>query len=103
MRLAYRKANALLNQHISNISDGQTSFHIHYWGFMPNHYNNSLHRHSFLKSVMSSKEPALTRMTMRSTLWSQEPCSARVRASGTRSAVSRGWSCSSLPLKSTRP
>ncbi|MEK5466560.1 AraC family transcriptional regulator [Paenibacillus sp. FSL M7-0896] len=49
MRLAYRKANALLNQHISNISDGQTSFHIHYWGFMPNHYNNSLHRHSFFE------------------------------------------------------
>ncbi|AIQ42831.1 AraC family transcriptional regulator [Paenibacillus sp. FSL R7-0312] len=49
MRQAYRKANALLNQHISNLSDGQTSFHIHYWGFMPNHYNNSLHRHSFFE------------------------------------------------------
>jgi len=49
MRQAYRKANALLNQHISNISDEQTSFHVHYWGFMPNHYNNSLHRHSFFE------------------------------------------------------
>lgn len=45
----YRRANALLNQHISEISDDSVSFRIHYWGFMPQHYNNSLHRHSFFE------------------------------------------------------
>jgi AraC family L-rhamnose operon transcriptional activator RhaR len=45
----YRRANALLNQHISQIADDQVSFQIHYWGFMPLHYNNSLHRHSFFE------------------------------------------------------
>ncbi|OPA73326.1 hypothetical protein BVG16_29430 [Paenibacillus selenitireducens] len=45
----YRRANALLNQHISEITNEQVSFRIHYWGFMPEHYNNSLHRHSFFE------------------------------------------------------
>jgi len=46
---AFRRANALLNQHISQISGNQASFKIHYWGFMPLHYSNSLHRHSFFE------------------------------------------------------
>lgn len=45
----FRRANALLNQHISQIAGDQISFRIHYWGFMPLHYNNSLHRHSFFE------------------------------------------------------
>lgn len=46
---AFRRANSLLNQHISRISGNQAGFKIHYWGFMPLHYNNSLHRHSFFE------------------------------------------------------
>lgn len=45
----FRRANALLNQHISQITADEVSFRIHYWGFMPSHYNNSLHRHSFFE------------------------------------------------------
>jgi AraC-like DNA-binding protein/quercetin dioxygenase-like cupin family protein len=45
----YRRANALLNQHIPEIVNDQVSFRIHYWGFMPQHYNNSVHRHSFFE------------------------------------------------------
>ncbi|GGH36262.1 AraC family transcriptional regulator [Paenibacillus segetis] len=45
----FRRANALLNQHITQIAGEQVSFRIHYWGFMPSHYNNSLHRHSFFE------------------------------------------------------
>lgn len=45
----FRRANALLNQHISQIAGDEVSFRIHYWGFMPHHYNNSVHRHSFFE------------------------------------------------------
>jgi len=46
---AFRRANALLNQQITQISGDLASFKIHYWGFMPLHYSNSLHRHSFFE------------------------------------------------------
>jgi AraC-like DNA-binding protein/mannose-6-phosphate isomerase-like protein (cupin superfamily) len=45
----FRRANSLLNQHISQITGDQISIRIHYWGFMPLHYNNSLHQHSFFE------------------------------------------------------
>lgn len=45
----YRKANALLNQHIVELSDESITLRIHYWGFMPKHHNTPLHRHSFFE------------------------------------------------------
>lgn len=45
----FRRANALLNQHLSSLAGEEVSFRIHYWGFMPEHYNNSRHRHSFFE------------------------------------------------------
>lgn len=46
---AYRRVNALLNQHLSEVIDPSLAIRVHYWGFMPEHYNNSLHRHSFFE------------------------------------------------------
>lgn len=31
---AYRRVNALLNQHVTELSDGSVSIRFHYWGCM---------------------------------------------------------------------
>lgn len=46
---AFKKANALLNVHATSLHAGPAGFRVHYWGFMPKHYNNSVHRHSFFE------------------------------------------------------
>ncbi|SDS67099.1 AraC family transcriptional regulator, L-rhamnose operon transcriptional activator RhaR [Paenibacillaceae bacterium GAS479] len=47
--LDFRRANTLLNQHLSQLAGDNISFRIHYWGLMPLHFNNSVHRHSFFE------------------------------------------------------
>lgn len=38
-----------LNQYVHRLSHNGASFHIHYWGAMPKHYNNIFHKHSFFE------------------------------------------------------
>ena len=38
-----------LNKYVHNLSHSDVSFHVHYWGVMPKHYNNLLHKHSFFE------------------------------------------------------
>ncbi|MBD1383382.1 AraC family transcriptional regulator [Metabacillus arenae] len=38
-----------LNKYVHKLSQSDVSFHVHYWGVMPKHYNNLLHKHSFLE------------------------------------------------------
>ena len=36
-----------LNKYLHHLSHHEISFHVHYWGVIPNHYNTLLHKHSF--------------------------------------------------------
>jgi YesN/AraC family two-component response regulator len=38
-----------LNKYVHCLSQSGVSFHVHYWGVMPKHYNNLLHKHSFFE------------------------------------------------------
>lgn len=38
-----------LNKYVHHLSHDEVSFHVHYWGVMPKHYNNLLHKHSFFE------------------------------------------------------
>lgn len=38
-----------LNKYVHHLSFSGVSFHVHYWGVMPNHYNTLLHKHSFFE------------------------------------------------------
>jgi AraC-like DNA-binding protein/mannose-6-phosphate isomerase-like protein (cupin superfamily) len=39
----------LLNQFVQRVVQNGASFHVHYWGVMPKHYDNLLHKHSFFE------------------------------------------------------
>ncbi|TVY07992.1 AraC family transcriptional regulator [Paenibacillus cremeus] len=45
----YKQANALLNQVAIDLSGDTASFLVHYWGVVPKHYDNHVHRHSFFE------------------------------------------------------
>lgn len=47
----FKRANSILNRTLNRIDQQELSIRIHYWGFMPRHYDNTEHRHSFLKPV----------------------------------------------------
>ncbi|KXZ23542.1 transcriptional regulator [Bacillus nakamurai] len=38
-----------LNQYVHHAKENGAAFHIHYWGAMPKHYNNLIHKHSFFE------------------------------------------------------
>lgn len=38
-----------LNHYVHRLVQNEASFHVHYWGCMPNHYNNLLHKHAFFE------------------------------------------------------
>lgn len=38
-----------LNQYVHRLSQNGASFHVHYWGVMPKHYDNLPHKHSFFE------------------------------------------------------
>ncbi|WP_339315966.1 AraC family transcriptional regulator [Paenibacillus sp. FSL R10-2734] len=47
---SFRRANAICNRHVTKIQETGFSLTILYWGFMPAHFDNSLHRHSFFEA-----------------------------------------------------
>lgn len=50
LQTAFKRANAVLNRTQLRLSTPELSLRIHYWGFMPQHYDNENHRHSFLEA-----------------------------------------------------
>lgn len=38
-----------LNKFVHRLSGRDVTFHVHYWGVMPKHYNNQFHKHSFIE------------------------------------------------------
>lgn len=38
-----------LNQHVNRLANHGVTFHIHYWGVTPKHYDNQPHQHSFFE------------------------------------------------------
>lgn len=46
----YKEAIPFLNKKVRSVHDeGESSFNILYWGGMPNHYDNPVHKHSFFE------------------------------------------------------
>jgi AraC-like DNA-binding protein/mannose-6-phosphate isomerase-like protein (cupin superfamily) len=45
----YLSGKTVLNNYVQYIKQNDASFQIHYWGVMPRHYNNQLHKHSFFE------------------------------------------------------
>jgi AraC-like DNA-binding protein/mannose-6-phosphate isomerase-like protein (cupin superfamily) len=46
----YKRANSILNRTLNRIEQQDLTVHIHYWGFMPRHYDNTEHKHSFFEA-----------------------------------------------------
>lgn len=38
-----------LNQYVHRLAQNRSSFHVHYWGVMPKHYDVVPHKHSFFE------------------------------------------------------
>jgi AraC family L-rhamnose operon transcriptional activator RhaR len=47
---SFRKANQICNRQLTRIEADRLSLSILYWGFMPAHFDNALHRHSFFEA-----------------------------------------------------
>ncbi|WP_084822109.1 AraC family ligand binding domain-containing protein [Bacillus sp. SA1-12] len=45
----YLSGKTSLNDYVHRINQNGASFQVHYWGVMPKHYDNQLHKHSFFK------------------------------------------------------
>lgn len=45
----YISGKISLNDYIHRINQSGAAFHVHYWGVMPKHYDNQMHKHSFLE------------------------------------------------------
>lgn len=45
----YSKMSRLLNQTAISLQSAGLAFHVHYWGAMPEHFDNPVHRHSFFE------------------------------------------------------
>ncbi len=45
----YISGKISLNDYIHRINQSGAVFHVHYWGVMPKHYDNQMHKHSFLE------------------------------------------------------
>lgn len=46
----FKQANSTLNRTLSRIEQPELNIRIHYWGFMPRHYDNTEHKHSFFEA-----------------------------------------------------
>jgi AraC-like DNA-binding protein/mannose-6-phosphate isomerase-like protein (cupin superfamily) len=46
----YVSAKIALNKFVHRIEQNGALFHVHYWGGMPKHYNNLVHKHSFFEA-----------------------------------------------------
>ncbi|MCJ8012723.1 AraC family transcriptional regulator [Paenibacillus sp. KQZ6P-2] len=47
---AFRRANQICNRQLTKIEENDLIISILYWGFMPTHFDNSMHRHSFFEA-----------------------------------------------------
>ncbi|MWV46654.1 helix-turn-helix domain-containing protein [Paenibacillus sp. HJL G12] len=47
---AFRRANQICNRQLTKLEENDLSISILYWGFMPEHFDNTLHRHSFFEA-----------------------------------------------------
>jgi AraC-like DNA-binding protein/mannose-6-phosphate isomerase-like protein (cupin superfamily) len=45
----YKKMSRILNETAVELNGEELFFKVHYWGAMPEHYDNPLHRHSFFE------------------------------------------------------
>ncbi|WP_421155099.1 AraC family transcriptional regulator [Peribacillus simplex] len=45
----YTAGKMALNQYVHRLEHNGASFYVHYWGVMPAHYDNLLHKHSFFE------------------------------------------------------
>jgi len=45
----YLSGKVSLNQYAHRIAQNGASFQVHYWGVMPTHYDNLMHKHSFFE------------------------------------------------------
>ncbi|KAF9119647.1 hypothetical protein BGX30_003723 [Mortierella sp. GBA39] len=46
----FRRANQICNRELTRLEEAGLSIAMMYWGFMPTHYDNSMHRHSFFEA-----------------------------------------------------
>ncbi|MED3793448.1 AraC family transcriptional regulator [Niallia alba] len=46
---SYLAGKKTLNEYVHQISQRGATFQVHYWGVMPRHYDNQLHKHSFFE------------------------------------------------------
>ncbi|MEC0241454.1 helix-turn-helix domain-containing protein [Paenibacillus dokdonensis] len=46
----FRRANQICNRQLTRLDEEDLSISILYWGFMPTHFDNALHRHSFFEA-----------------------------------------------------
>lgn len=46
----FKRANAEMNHALNHIKQPDLALRIHYWGFMPQHFNNTEHKHSFFEA-----------------------------------------------------
>ncbi|MGV2882793.1 AraC family transcriptional regulator [Paenibacillus taichungensis] len=47
---SFRRANQICNRYITKVEQTGLSLSILYWGFMPDHFDNAFHRHSFFEA-----------------------------------------------------
>src|SRR2546428_12708956 len=45
----YKKMSRILNETAVDLHGSELSFKVHYWGAMPEHFDNPEHRHSFFE------------------------------------------------------
>lgn len=50
IQTVFRRANQVCNRELTRLEQSGLSISIMYWGFMPTHYDNSMHRHSFFEA-----------------------------------------------------
>lgn len=48
--LLFKRANAEMNHSLNRIEQAELAVRIHYWGFMPQHFDNTPHKHSFFEA-----------------------------------------------------
>lgn len=46
----FKRANAEMNHSLNRIEQSGLALRIHYWGFMPQHFDNTEHKHSFFEA-----------------------------------------------------
>ncbi|UNK18876.1 AraC family transcriptional regulator [Paenibacillus sp. N3/727] len=50
LALSFKRANSVMNRSLNRIEQPELTLDIHYWGFMPQHFDNTEHKHSFFEA-----------------------------------------------------